>query len=304
VTQPVWVTGAGGFCGRVLAQSLLSAGEEVIGWVRSAPVDPVPGVRYRYGDLCDTDRVRQALVLDRPRALFHLAAMADPRACEADPIGARRVNVEMVEQLVSALAAISPETSLLFASTCHVYGPPRCLPIDESHPLSPRGVYAQTKADGEAAALRGLQAGLRVVVSRAFHQSGPGHGESYALGSWAAQIARGATEVRVGDLSVRRDYTDVRDVARGLAVLMARGPNGAVVNLCSAVAPPLRVLLESLIGPRAVQIVVDTDRLRPTDVPELRGDASRALVLGWAPQISREQMLSDLLAHYSSRTSI
>jgi GDP-4-dehydro-6-deoxy-D-mannose reductase len=230
--------------------------------------------------------------------------MADPRACAADIERAERVNVGLVEDLVDALVHIAPECALLYASTCHVYGVPDSLPLTETHPLRPRGVYAETKARGEAAALAGVDRGLRVVVSRAFHQSGPAHGTAFALGDWAAQIASGAREVQVGDLSVCRDYTDVRDVGRGLMCLMEAAPSGAVVNLCSGQAPSMRSMLHRLIGKRPVEVTVDPARLRPAEVPVLVGDATQARDLGWMPSIPLETMLVDLLESYSSRTSI
>ena len=304
MSGPVWVTGAAGFCGTHLCRELVANGEEVWGWVRRQPDSPVKGVRYVVGDLLEPGLLNAQASAAPPSRFYHLAAVADPRECDADPEYAERVNVDLVDQIVSVLVNQAPDCRLLYASTCHVYGVPETLPIVESHPLIPRGVYAESKARGESAALAGVRRGLHVVVSRAFHQSGPGHAAEFALGSWASQIASGAKQVCVGDVSVARDYTDVRDVSRGLICVLERAPVGSRVNLCSGRAVTLREMLARLIGDRTVEVVVEQARLRKADVPVLYGDASYAESLGWAPMISIEAMLEALLDSYSSRTSI
>ena len=174
--------------------------------------------------------------------------------------------------------ALPPGTPAVLASTVHVYGPPEALPVTEGHPIAPRGVYARTKADAETAALDAHDA---VVLARAFHHTGPGQAPRYALADWAQQIARGRTCLRTGDVSLRRDYADVRDIVDGYIALSERAAPGTAVNLCTGRAPRLRDLIGLMAADIPLRIQVQPGRLRRDDPQVLVGDPSRAHALGW-----------------------
>lgn len=269
------VTGAGGFAGTWLCRALLRRGDLVVGWVRRPPLRPVPGVRYALVDVTDRAACRDAVAMDAPDRLFHLAAVTHPGDAATDPARARAVNVAGTSSVFSALPDGVPA---VLASTVHVYGPPQRLPVDEAHPLAPRGVYAHSKADAEQAALDSHDG---VVVARAFHHTGPGQSPRYALADWAQQLARGRTGLRTGDVSLRRDYADVRDIAEGYIALSERAVSGAVVNLCTGRAPRLADLIALMAGHAPLTLHVQPDRLRAGDPPVLRGDPAKAQALGW-----------------------
>jgi GDP-4-dehydro-6-deoxy-D-mannose reductase len=117
-----------------------------------------------------------------------------------------------------------------------------------------------------------------------------------------AAIERGADPViRVGNLESERDLTDVRDMVRAYALLMQKGAVGAVYNVASGVARSMRSVLDGLLQ-RArvpVTVVADPDRLRPHDIPVLLGDPARLRqATGWAPAISFDRTLDDLLDYW------
>jgi len=107
--------------------------------------------------------------------------------------------------------------------------------------------------------------------------------------------------IRVGNLEAERDLSDVRDIVRAYALLMERGAPGTIYNVASGVARPIRAVLDALVR-RArvpVEISVDPGRLRPSDTPVLVGDATRLrTATGWAPAVSFDQMLDDLLEYW------
>lgn len=288
----VVVTGAAGFAGRYLCRELLAGGYEVEAWVRGAPRGLPPVHEVVPLDLRDHAAVRARLRARPPGGLVHLAALTHLGDCAAEPALAQAVNVGATEALFEALPDGLPA---VFSSTCHVYGRPRSLPLTVEQPLSPEGVYARTKAEAEGVLRRAHPA---AVVARAFHHTGPGQAPRYALASWAAQLAGGARRLLTGDLSLRRDYTDVRDIVAGYRLLLERGMPGSTVQLCSGEAPPLRDLLEGLLEGQAVELVVDPARLRPDDVPEVRGEAGAAEALGWVRRIPRARMLRELRASF------
>jgi GDP-4-dehydro-6-deoxy-D-mannose reductase len=271
------VTGARGFAGRWLVAHLEQEGHEVVPWGREVDLGQPGAIRAAVAGLGDLDWA------------FHLGAMADPRAAAEDPVRAHAVNVEGAAVLAGSL---SPRCRFVFASSCHVYGHPAQLPIEESHALAPRGTYAQTKADAEAAVVA-IRPGA--IIARAFHHVGPGQDPRYALAGWVAQLrADAGAPIRVGDLGLRRDISDVRDIVEGYACLAAHAAPGSVVNLCSGVAPPLSHWLE-VMAPGAT-LAPQAELLHGGQVPELRGSPARAHGLGWRPTRQVEDTLREMLS--------
>ncbi len=287
------VTGADGFAGRWLCRLLRARGEPVVGWVRRVPLRPIGSVRYEVIDVTDAVAVAAGLSGWRPHRVFHLAAITRVADCAADPARAEAVNVGGT---VNLLEALRPDIPVVLASTVHVYGRPEWLPIAESHPLRPEGVYARTKLQAEQL---GQQVRPELRIARAFHHSGPGQAPDFALADWAQQLARGADPLVVGDLTLRRDYSDVRDIVAGYLRIVDHAAPGAVLNLCSGDAPTLATLLRLINGGSPPRVVVDAARLRDSDPKELRGDPSRARALGWIPTRSLQQSLADLAAGYA-----
>jgi GDP-4-dehydro-6-deoxy-D-mannose reductase len=152
--------------------------------------------------------------------------------------------------------------------------------------------------------------GMHIVRSRAFNHEGPRRGDVFVTSSFARQIAeieRGLREpvIAVGSLKNRRDYTDVRDIVRGYWLLLDQGEPGEVYNLCSGRAWVIQDILDFLLGQsrvRGITVREEAARLRPSDVPVLCGDATRAReAVGWRPEIPFEQTLRDILEYWRGR---
>lgn len=285
----VLVTGASGFAGRHLLRHLLERGDAPLAWAR-APCPELEDIPHRFVDVTDAQACARAMQADAPEALIHLAALTHLGDAEADPERAWAVNVQGTTNVLRALPEGCPA---LLASSAHVYGPPARLPLTEDHLCAPRGVYARSKLAGEEAALLAHPA---TVIARAFHHTGPGQSPRYAFPDWARQLAARRAEGRqdplqVGDVELRRDYCDVRDVVAGYRLLLERAPPGAVVNLCSGEAPSLRALLTAMMGAQPVPLAPDPARLRGAELRELRGDPRLAESLGWR----RRHRLADTL---------
>jgi GDP-4-dehydro-6-deoxy-D-mannose reductase len=153
--------------------------------------------------------------------------------------------------------------------------------------------------------------GLRVVRARPFNHVGPGQRLGFVAPDFASQVAAiesGAAppEVRVGNLSGRRDFTDVRDVARGYRDALRAGTAGAAYNFCSGRSVPIGDILAFFVDRARVpiRILEDPERLRPVDVPEFRGDPSRAgRDLGWSARIPLEESLREVLEEWRDRAA-
>jgi GDP-4-dehydro-6-deoxy-D-mannose reductase len=284
VAGPILVTGAQGFVGGHLLAQLGG---------RGLPVDV---------DVTDPRAVARAVAATAPAAVVHLAALSSVGASWEDAGETWRVNTVGTVNVLEAVRLETSDTRVLVASTGEVYGRAEEVPTPEDAPLAPVSPYAASKAAAEFACEQARRAGVDVVVTRAFQHEGPGRDERFALGSWAAQIARaeesGGGTVRVGDLTARRDITDVRDVAHAYTLLLDPSVPTGTYNVATGRAVEMREVLETLVGLAAVQVEVEPDpeRMRPSELPIVCGDASRLrAAAGWTPRIPLQQTLADML---------
>jgi GDP-4-dehydro-6-deoxy-D-mannose reductase len=284
VTAPILVTGAQGFVGGHLLAQLGSDAH---------PLDV---------DVTDAKAVARELMAATPRAVVHLAALSSVGDSWGDGGETWRVNTVGTVNVLEAARAEASECRVLVASTGDVYGRAQSFPTPEDEPLQPMSPYAASKAAAEVACEQARRAGVDVVVARAFQHEGPGRDERFAVGSWAAQIARaeeaGGGTLRVGDLSTKRDIVDVRDVCRAYELLLDPSVASGTYNVAGGRTVEMGEVLELLIGLAQAPIEVEPDpaRGRPSDLPVVCGDASRLRdATGWEPMIPLEQTLADTL---------
>jgi GDP-4-dehydro-6-deoxy-D-mannose reductase len=312
----VLVTGVGGFVGGHLVEFLRAEHPdvEIFGLERAhgAASDALPaGVRSVPAELDDPASVDAALEGLDPERVIHLAGQSSVQQSWTDPGGTLRTNVLGLVHLVDALRRRGAPR-LLIVGSADEYGPVAgdAGPIREDAPLRPTSPYAVSKA---AQGLLALQytgsGGLPVILTRTFPHTGPRRGEAFAESSFARQIAEIEAGLRppvlkVGNLEAIRDFTDVRDVVRAYWALLERGRPGEVYNVCSGRGLRIREVLERLLALAgvAVEVSVDPERLRPSDIPTLVGDRTRLkLATGWEPRIPIETTLADLLNDWRTR---
>ena len=290
-----FVTGASGFVGPWLCRHLEASGDEV-----------VPAASDL--DVTNADSIAEALIASRPDAVYHLAAQSSVGSSWTDTAGTFRVNVFGTLHVLDAANACPSRPRVLVVSSAEVYGEvsPADLPVAETAPFRPGTPYAASKA---AAELAGLQAflgrGLEVVRARPFNHTGPGQGPGFVVPALARQVVEasltGATVLKTGNLTARRDFTDVRDVVAAYRLLIERGSAGEVYNVCSGRSVLLLDLVERLLSLAGADLSVEVapERLRPVDVPEMRGDPRRLEDLtGWRPAIDLDRTLRDVLDYW------
>lgn len=305
------VTGADGFVGRWLVRHLEDAGDEV--W--PATGGHLPGVSTR-GTQLDVRRPEEVAAMvssARPDAIYHLAAVAFGPDAASGPFDALEITVGGTLGILEAARALEPQPIVFVPSSAEVYGGQAGAdPIPETSPLAPDNVYGATKAAQELLSFAyGRAYGMRVVVARAFNHIGPGQRESFAVASFAMQLARiaaGSAEpvLRTGNLRVERDFTDVRDVVRAYRLLVTGGHIGQPYNVASGRPASLRGVVDGLVerSGQAVTFEVDPARMRPIDVPSIAGDAGRLReATGWRPQIELEKTLDDVWADAVERSA-
>jgi GDP-4-dehydro-6-deoxy-D-mannose reductase len=150
----------------------------------------------------------------------------------------------------------------------------------------------------------------RVVIVRPFNHVGPGQSPTFAVPALASRLldarARGANEIPVGDLSTRRDFSDVRDVVRAYRLLAEFGASNEVYNVASGHDVALSDIAERLVEQIApdVKLVVDPELLRPNDIPVFRGSFDKLnKATGWSPRITLDESLRDVVADLTARRS-
>ncbi len=299
----ILVTGATGFVGRRLAGRLAAAGHRVGALAIDPHTPPAAAGRFTV-DIRDAVALAGVVEDFAPDRIVHLAALSHVGESWRRIPDYFAINVLGVEHILAAARSCP----VLFISSSEVYGlvPDEAQPISELRALAPRTPYALTKAAAERLA---LAAGATVV--RSFNLIGAGQAPSFALPSFASQLAAieaGAAPVlSVGNLSARRDFVHVEDAARALARLAENPQPGAVFNLASGVDHTIAELLDRLIALSGLDVRCEEDpeKLRPVDVPRLCGDATRLRAIGWEPERGVEAALADLLAearvHYATR---
>ena len=291
------VTGATGFVGCHLVAHLAAAGDEVI--VSEAEITEPEALEADFGQ-------------GQPDAVYHLAAQADVQASFTAAAATLRVNVEGTFNVLDA-ARRAGAGRVVVVSSADVYGrlEPASLPVDETAPMRPVTPYGASKAAAEMVCVQaGAGRGLDVVRARAFNHLGPGQSDRFVAAALAARIASnersGAEVVQVGNLQTRRDFTDVRDVVRAYRLLAEHGADGEAYNVCSGTALGVRELAEALIARARIpmRMVADNELLRPVDVTEVRGDASKLrAATGWRPEVPLHQTLGDLLDYWRCKTA-
>jgi GDP-4-dehydro-6-deoxy-D-mannose reductase len=271
----------------------------------------VTGVSRGAGvDLLDAGAVREAIRAARPDVVYHLAARAHVGASWSDPAGTLHDNAAMTLNVLEAVRAEAPEATVVAVASGEVYGTPARLPIDESAPLRPQNPYAVSKASSDLVA--GFYAdahGLRVIRTRSFNHAGPGQEPTYAIASFARQIAAGVqagedpVRVVTGNPDARRDYTDVRDVVRAYRLLALHAEPG-VYNVCSGRTASARELVATLgrVAGARLEHRVEPALVRAHEIMEVRGSFERLrAATGWEPAIELERTLADTVAWWRER---
>jgi GDP-4-dehydro-6-deoxy-D-mannose reductase len=309
--RAVLVTGAGGFVGPHLASALAALGAAVHGCGIGAPPAGTPLESWRELDLADAAALAGTVRAAAPAGVVHLAGQSSAARSFEDPEGTMRANVDGTRNLLEAVQLAAPAARVVVVGTSEVYGP--CEPgtrVSEDAPFRPVSPYADSKAKADAlAAAYAEQHGLDVVRARPFGHTGPGQTDRFVVPAWAKQVAeaeagRAEPVLRVGNLEVTRDLSDVRDIVLGYIALLTRGAPGAAYNLCRGEGTPLTAVLATLLALARVPVrhEVDPARLRPADVPYLVGDPTRAeRDCGWRTRIPLDDTLRDVLDDWRSR---
>lgn len=301
--EKVLVTGADGFIGSHLTSLLLSEGYQVRalaqynsfnnwGWLEGMEH---PALEVVTGDVRDPDFCRT--ICRGCDTVFHLAALIAIPYSYVAPDSYVDTNIKGTLNMCQA-ARDEGVGRLLVTSTSEVYGTALYVPIDEKHPKQPQSPYSATKIGADAIAKSFYNAfSLPVTIVRPFNTYGPRQSARAIIPTIITQIASGAKEIKVGDLSPTRDFNYVEDTCRGfLAIARSDKTVGEEINIATGVEASMQETLDTIkdIMGSDTKWVVDPQRLRPKDseVFRLLGNNEKIKALtGWQPQVTLRQGL-------------
>jgi NAD dependent epimerase/dehydratase len=313
----ILVTGADGFIGSHLVESLAREGARITalvqynsfnswGWLEE--VNCLNDIRVEAGDIRDAHFCYE-LARDI-EIVFHLAALIPIPYSYKAPDSYVDTNVKGTLNLCQA-ARIHGVERFIHTSTSEVYGTAKYVPIDENHPLNPQSPYSATKIGGDAIALSfhcGFQ--LPVVVARPFNTYGPRQSARAVIPTIVSQIAAGCREVRLGDLTTSRDFTFVEDTCRGfLAIAKLDGGLGEVFHIGSnqeiSVGDLFALISETMKSD--ARVAPDAQRLRPaaSEVLRLRCDNGKLRqASGFEPKIGLPEGLARTVAWFREERNL
>ncbi len=305
----VLITGAGGFVGHHLSAQIGGSQPDArmtgTTFFPSETVHRAVHDQHRI-DLKEYNSVRRLLADCQPDAIYHLAAQAFvPRSFE-DPWETLENNIRAQLNIIRACLDLQIRPRILIVSSAEIYGAvaPGRQPMSEETAIRPTNPYSVSKVAQDMLGLQYfLSHNLPIMRARPFNHIGPGQNDRFVAPAFAKQIAaieegRSDAVIYVGNLEAKRDFTDVRDIVRAYHMIVQKGAPGEAYNIASGAAHSIRHLLDTLLHLSDIEIEVRVDpaRLRPVDVPEIRGDSSKLRRdTGWQPVYAFEATIRDVL---------
>lgn len=313
----VLITGITGFAGSHLAEYILEhhPGVEIYGirrWrSRMENIEHLLGkIHVIECNLVDLSSVRSLIADVRPDKIFHLAAQSFVPSSWNAPAESLTTNIISQLNIFEALREAKLfDTWIQIACSSEEYGMvhPEEVPITENNPLRPLSPYAVSKVGQDYLAYQYFMSyGIKSVRTRGFNHTGPRRGEVFVCSNFSKQGVeiekkKRPPVIHVGNLDAERDFTDVRDMVRAYWLSLEKCEPGEVYNICSGEAISIKELLNMVIAQTGVPVEVKQDptRLRPSDVPLLKGDFSKFhKATGWKPTIPFKQTLHDIMDYW------
>ena len=312
MTNVVAVTGAEGFIGSHLVESLVRRGNRVramvlynmwssTGWLETLGADVTDQVDVVFGDVRDPATVRE--LVEGAEVVYHLAAIGSVPYSYSAPRSFIDTNTIGTMHVLEAVRACRTPR-LVHTSTSETYGTARTVPISESHPLQAQSPYAASKVGGDKLVESyHLSFGVPAVTLRPFNTFGPRQSTRAVIPQIITQLASGSKQLMLGALDPTRDFSYVLDTAEAF-ITVGEAPASAVIGELFNCGPGDDIAIGKLAEDIArlmgvdADIVEDPKRLRPKDseVMRLVCDATKLRErTGWRPRYTRDEGLRETI---------
>lgn len=304
------IIGAAGFVGPYLAGAVRKYMNcEIVATKLPHDKVTIPEARIENLNILNPTEISAILSDEKPDYIFHLAAQSSVALSWKNPAMTVDVNINGSLNLLNTIRNLNDQPRVLIVGSGEEYGYIKedMVPIKENASLDPGNVYAITKATQNMMSTIYAQAyGMNLVMTRSFNHMGPGQTPQFVVSDFCSQVVRiekGLQEpvINVGNLSAKRDFTDVRDVVRAYTLLIRYGRAGETYNVGSGNAKSIQSILDLILSKseKNIEVRVDEKKLRPVDVPIIEADISKTYRdTGWNPEISLETTIEDMLNYW------
>ncbi len=305
------IVGAAGFVGSYLIQHLTTTYD----WEIHATKLPnenlsVSDIHVHDLNILNIDEIRELFTKLKPDYIFHLAAQSSVALSWNNPQITVDINIKGTLNILDTIRSLdgySPRILLIGSGEEYGYILPDETPVNERVTPRPGNIYAATKACQNMLGNIYYRAyGMQLIMVRAFNHIGPNQSPIFVASDFCKQVAeieagKKKPILHVGNLSAKRDFTDVRDVVRAYGLLIQHGKGGETYNIGSGHAISIQELLNIILSLSTAKILVSTDpaRLRPSDIPVIEADITKLQdSINWHPEISLKQTLLETLNYW------
>ena len=314
------ITGFTGFVSAHFLDLLNSAepGAEVLGIDKNFPdfdftLYPQLTISFRDIDLLNKNDVEEVIVSFHPTHILHLASVSSVALSWQTPLDSFVNNTNIFLNLVEQVRVNHIPCRILSVGSSEEYGEvaEEDLPLTEENSLHPLSPYAVARVAQEM--LSKIYAdgfNLDIIITRSFNHIGPGQKDSFVISSFARQMVQLAKEkssnntITTGNLSITRDFLDVRDVVKAYYALLKNGKKGEVYNICSGNGIVLKDIVLKMAELLNMKIRIETDPvlIRPNENKRIIGSFKKIhAALGWHPEIPLEKSLADIISYWQGK---
>jgi len=305
------VIGAAGFVGDYLSERLLQDGYDVYATKLQNEVYSRDNVAVFNLNILKINEISEILNTICPDIIFHLAAQSSVALSWKNPALTVDINIKGTLNLLESIrkSKLSLKTILIGSSEEYGFSFTECCPITEDACPKPTNIYALTKAtQNMLGAIYAKAYNMDIVMVRAFNHIGPRQTEQFVVSDFCKQVAEIEKNLKepciyVGNLSAKRDFTDVRDIVNAYSIIAKSGQSGETYNIGSGKAVSIQDILNLILNLSTVNIKVveDNKKLRPSDIPIAEADVQKITSLGWKPSIDINQSLNDIINYWRKR---
>lgn len=303
----ILVTGAAGFVGNHLIDELENNGHSAAAAINNNE-KLNKGVTTYLANLSIKEEVEANVDFSKIDAVIHLAGLAAVGPSFEEPRKYIDLNAGIQINLFETCIKQGVRPKFLVISSGSLYDPKSEMPLNEQSTVSPSSPYAVSKITQEQLGHYYGQRGFEYIIARPFNHIGPGQGLGFIVPDFANQISKaektGSGDIMVGNLEAKRDYTDVRDIAKAYRLLIQTGISGKTYNICSGKSYSGQEILSKMLAKSIAKIAIKEDpaKMRPSDNPNIVGDYSALNKdTGWQPSIGIERSLEDALNDWRNR---
>jgi GDP-4-dehydro-6-deoxy-D-mannose reductase len=264
-------------------------------------------------DLLDRQGIEKIILQFHPNYILHLASFSSVAFSWENPVISFQNNTNIFLNLLEAVHSVNSEIRILSIGSSEEYGDlaGSNATFHEDDGLNPISPYAVARVSQEMLSkvyTKGY--GLNIVMTRSFNHIGPGQKESFVISSFAKRLVEmkksGATSPKLmtGDISVIRDFVDVRDVVRAYDGLFKKGRRGEIYNICRGIGNSLAEIIQQMASILEMKVFTEVDEklIRPSDNKLIIGSNEKIRRdIGWAPEISMRRSLEDVINFWNQQ---